>query len=271
MRPIWKGQLGFGLVSIPVAVYPAEGAESRVRFHLLDGRTMEPIRQKRVNERTGEEVETADIVKGMEYEPGRWVVLTEDEIATALPRSTGTIDIVSFIHEDEIDPTFFARPYFIEPTAPGRKPYALLREAMRRGGWIGIGRFVLRTRRYLTAIAPRGDALVMSLLRYAHELRDPAELALPSLDAVADEATDKELAMAEQLVAAMAEPWDPTRYADDYDDAIRAIVAEKAANGEVRAMETPAPAGEPGEVIDLMALLKRSVEGERDDAQRAEG
>ena len=261
MRSIWKGSLGFGLVSIPVSLYPAEGPEHEIHFHLLDGRTMEPVRQKRVNERTGDEVPQADIVKGYEYEKDRWVVLTDDEIRSALPQSNGMIEIAQFACEDDIDPTFFARPYYLEPQPNGRKAYALLRETMRRDRRIAVGRFVLRTKQYLTAILPRGDMLVMSLLRYAHELRDAATLDLPTSELGELGITKKELDMAEQLVAAMAEPWDPAAFKDDYYSKIREIVKMKAETGEITAIEE-APSAVGGEVVDIMALLKRSLEHE---------
>jgi DNA end-binding protein Ku len=263
MRPIWKGQLGFGLVSIPVAVYPAEASENKVGFHLLDGRTMEPVRNKRVNEHSGEEVPYEEIVKGFELEKGRWVVVSDEEIRSALPGSTGTVDIAMFVGEDAVDPTYYGKPYFVEPEKAGRKPYALLREVMRRDHYVAIGRFVLRTKRYLVAIAPRGDVLVMSLLRYAHELRDPSELDLPGDDLAADGVTDKELEMAEQLVSAMAEDWDAASFTDDYYDKIREIIRMKAETGQVTAIEeAPEAAAGAGNVVDIMDLLKRSIERE---------
>lgn len=260
MRAIWKGSLSFGLVSIPVSLYPAEGPEGAVHFHLLDGRTMEPVKQKRVNGRTGEEVPAEDIVKGYEYEPGRWIVLTEDEIREALPTSTQTIDIAEFVEESAIDSMHYARPYYLEPQPSGRKAYALLREVMRTGGRVAIGRVVIRTRRYVAAISSQGPALVMSLLRYAHELRDPTELDLPAQDLAAAGVTDKELAMAEQLVGTMVETWDPAAFADDYFERVTELIRMKAETGEVTAIEpAPAPVA-PGEVVDIMALLKRSLE-----------
>jgi DNA end-binding protein Ku len=263
MRPIWKGTLGFGLVSIPVAVYPAEASETRVSFHLLDGRTMEPVRNRRVNERTGDEVPYEEIVKGYEVERGEWVVVTDEEIRSALPESTGTIDIAEFVAEDAIDPTFYGKPYYVEPEKSGRKAFALLREVMRRDEYVAVGHFVLRTKRYLVAIAPRGDVLVMSLLRYAHELRDPGELDLPGDDLTADGVTDKELAMAEQLVSAMAEEWDAAAFKDDYHDKIREIIRMKAETGQVTAIEEAPEAGAgAGKVVDIMELLKRSLERE---------
>ncbi len=270
MRPIWKGALGFGLVSIPVSVYPAEALENKVSFHLLDGRSMEPVRNRRVNERTGDEVPFEEIVKGYEVEKDRWVMLTDDEIRSALPESTGTIDIAQFVAEDAIDPTFYGKPYYLEPEKPGRKAYALLREVMRRDDYVAVGRFVLRTRQYLVAIAPRENVLVMSLLRYAHELRDIHELDVPSEDLTADGVSDKELKMAQQLVESMAEPWDASAFKDDYYDKIRKIIEMKADTGEVTAIEEAPEAAGGGKVVDIMDLLKRSVEREKAGASKAE-
>jgi DNA end-binding protein Ku len=271
MRSIWKGSLGFGLVSIPVSLYPAEGPETTVRFHLLDGRTMEPVRQKRVNERTGEEVPFEDIIKGYEYEKGRWVVLSEDEIRTALPKSTGAIDIARFVREADIDPVYFSKPYYLEPGQGGTKPYALLREAMRSGGYVAIGLFVLRTKRYLAVVAPRGDALVLCLLRYAHELRDVGELNLPGQDLETLGVTGKELKMAGQLVDSMVEPWDPEAFQDDYFEQIMKLIQAKAEAGAVTLLEEAPAAAQGGEVVDIMALLKRSLDREKASGGNAPG
>lgn len=265
MRAIWKGTLSFGLVSIPVAVYPAEALENTVHFKLLDGRTMDPIRNRRVNERTGDEVDYADIVKGYEWSPGQYVVISEDDIRSALPQSSGTIDIVGFVPEGDIDPTYYSKPYYLEPSGAGVKPYVLLREIMRRDSLAAVGRFVMRTKRYSVAIAPRGDTLVMSTLRYADEMRETGELAIPGADAADAGVTDKELAMAEQLVSAMRQDWDPGEFGDDYADKIKAIAKGKAETGQIAQIEhaPEAAGGGPDNVVDIMSLLKKSLEAEQ--------
>jgi DNA end-binding protein Ku len=264
MRSIWKGTLSFGLVSIPVAVYPAEALENQVHFKLLDGKTMDPVRNLRINERTGAEVAYDDIVKGFEWAPDQYVVISQDEIRSALPTSSGTVDIVGFVPEGEIDPTYFSKPYYLEPSGSGRKPYVLLREIMARDGLAAVGRFVMRTKRYSVAIAPRGDVLVMSTLRYASEMRDAGELAIPSSDIDEAGVTDKELAMAEQLVTAMRDDWDPSALTDDYADKIRDIARTKAETGQIEQIEhAEAPEAGPDNVVDIMALLKKSLEQER--------
>lgn len=261
MRPIWKGLVSFGLVGIPVALYPAEEPEGRVRFHQLDGRTLEPVRQKRVNERTGEEVSYDDIVRGFEIEPGSFVTVSDDEIREALPHSTGTIDVLAFVPAGSVAPEYVVKPYFVAPEAPGRKAYALLREALNRTERVAIGHFVMRTRGYLVEIAPEGDLLRLTTLRYAHELRTPEELEVPGHDLAELGVTDKEIAMAEQLVSSLAEDWDPAQYRDDYFDRMVALVREKAVTGEVHSFEgAPPEAPEPGKAIDLVALLKESIE-----------
>lgn len=260
MRPIWKGLVSFGLVSIPVALYSAEAPEGRVRFHQYDGRTLDPVRQKRVNERTGEEVPFEDVVRGFEVEPGSFVTVTDDEVRTALPHSTGTVDVLAFVPRDSVPAEYVLKPYYLAPEPAGRKAYALLREALSRSGRSAIGRFVLRTRGYLVQIAPEGDMLRLTTLRYPHELRDVTGLDVPGADLNELGVTDKELAMAEQLVAALAEDWTPSEYRDEYYDRIVGLVRDKAISGEVHAMESAPAAPAGGEVIDLVALLKRSIE-----------
>lgn len=261
MRPIWKGLISFGLVSIPVALYPAEAPEGRIRFHQVDRRTLEPVRQKRVNERTGEEVPYEEIVRAFELEPGTFVTITDEEVRTALPNSTGTIDVLAFVPAGAIGVEYHSKPYFLAPDAAGRKPYALLREALLRANRVAIGRFVLRTRAYLVAISAEEGQLRATLLRFAHELREPTGLDIPSSDLSELNITDKELAMADQLIKALAEEWDPSSYRDDYYDNMVALVREKALTGEVHSLEATMPTPPAtGEVIDLVALLRRSVE-----------
>lgn len=270
MRPIWKGLLSFGLVAIPVGLYPAEAPEGRVRFHQLDERTLDPVRQKRVNERTGEEVEFDDIVRGFELEPGRYVTVTDEEVRQALPKSTGTIDVVAFVPAGAIAPEYVVKPYFVAPEPAGKKAYALLREAMRRVDRIAIGRFVMRTRGYLVEIVPEGDMLRLTTLRYAHELREPEGLDIPGSDLDELGVTKKELDMAEQLVSSLAEDWDPSEYLDDYYDRIVALIREKAQTGEIHSFEGAPPAPpEPGKVIDLVALLKQSIDNQGAAAEKS--
>ncbi len=261
-RPIWKGAISFGLVNVPVALYAAESRDA-LRFRQLDRTTLTPVREHRVNEQTGREVEWADIVKGYEYAPDRFVVLGDEELAAVDPRATHTIDIQAFVAADEIDPRYYDRPYYVGPTRGGEKGYALLREALRRSGHAAIAKVVIRTKEYLAAIVPIGQVLVLEQLRYAHELRETVELEIPTEDLEALGVKDRELALAEQLVAAMVEPWQPDQYRDEYRDEVLDLVRQKVEAGREHELMEPAAAalGESqAEVIDIMSLLKASVE-----------
>jgi DNA end-binding protein Ku len=267
-RSIWKGAISFGLVNIPVGIYTAE-SQDRVRFRLVDRRTMSVIHEQRLNDRD-EPVPQEEIVKGYEYGEGQFVMLTDADFQRANPKATQTIDIVAFVGADEIDVTFYDKPYYLAPTKAGRKPYALLRETLRRSGRVAVARVVIRTRQYLAILAARDDVIVLELMRYPHELRQPADLDLPGDDLTELGISEKELVMAEQLVGAMVETWDPGQYRDDYRDDLLAMIEEKAAAGGA---PPPSPAAEPerpgAEVIDIMGLLKRSVR-ERGEAGAAE-
>jgi DNA end-binding protein Ku len=274
-RPIWKGAISFGLVNVPVALFAAESRDA-LRFRQLDRTTLTPVREHRVNEATGRDVEWADIVKGYEYAPDRFVVLGDDELATVDPRASHTIDIQAFVAAVEIDPRFFDRPYYVAPTRGGEKGYALLREALRRSGYVAVAKVVIRTKEYLAAILPVGPVLVLEQLRYAHELRETAELEVPAEDLEALGVKDRELALAEQLVAAMVEPWQPDQYRDDYRDEVLDLVRRKVEAGREHDVLEPATTAAPegqAEVVDIMSLLKASVERKKlataDDADAA--
>ncbi len=260
-RSIWKGVISFGLVTIPVGLVTAEDKAADIDFHMLDKKTMSRVKQKRVAEATGEEVPWDDIVKGYEYARGSYVVLEPEEIDAANPKATHTIDIVAVVCRDCIDPPYFNRPYYIVPEQTGRKPYALLREVLSRNGQIAVARVVIRTRQYLAALFPEGDALVLDLLRYADELRSGADLDLPSTDLAEVGVTDKELALAEQLVSALVEEWDPSQYSDTYRNDLLDLIKRKIEEGGKTITEMPGKEPAPGgEVVDIMELLKRSVE-----------
>lgn len=262
-RPIWKGTISFGLVSIPVTLHPAENRRE-LAFHLLDGRDMAPVHNKRVNERTGEEVPFEEIVKGYEYETGRFVVLGDEDFLSANVQATQTIDIIDFVRSSEIEPAYFDRPYYLAPTKAGAKGYALLREAIERAGYVGIAKIVIRTRQHLAAVVPRDCMLVLEIMRFAYEVSSASDLELPSCELKDVGATDKELAAAQQLIEAMVDPFDPTRYTDTYHDDLLALINKKVEAGELTAaapQQAPPVAadGEGAEVIDIMALLKESV------------
>lgn len=270
-RAIWRGTISFGLVTIPVELFSAITAE-KLAFHLLDSRDFSAIHNKRVNENTGEEVEWDSIVKGYQLPDGRWVTLSDDDFAAANVKATRTIDVLGAVCADEITVGHFDTPYYLAPEPQGAKAYALLREALRRADRVAVGQIVIRSRQRLCALVPQGDALVLEVLRYPYELRNAAALDLPGSDLDALGVTEAESALAEQLVATIETDWDPSRYRDTYHDDLLALIERKAA-GE--AIEAPEPAAPGAEVVDIMDLLKRSVEqarhakGTAADAKRA--
>jgi DNA end-binding protein Ku len=212
-RPIWKGTINFGLVNIPVALYSAE-ADNSIDFDLLDKRDFSRVRYRRVNEKTGREVPWDEIVKGYEYKKGEYVALTDDDFLKANVEATQSIDIFDFVDAADISPIYFDKPYYLVPLKNGQRAYALLREVLRRTGKVGIARVVIRTRQHLAALLADGPVLILNLLRFSHELRDPSALDVPA--ARSTQGSNQELKMAEQLVETMAGKWDPKKYRDEY-------------------------------------------------------
>lgn len=261
-RTIWKGSISFGLVNIPVALYPAEQREE-LHFTMLDSRDMSPIGYKRINKRTGEEVVWEQIVKGYEHDKDQYVVLGEEEFRRANVKATQTVEILDFVKTEEVPSLYYDRPYYLGPVQKtGEKGYALLRETLERTGRVGIARVVLRNRQHLAMVAPHGDVLVLNLLRFHYELRDAKDVKAPGRDLAALRISSRELDMAQRLVEDMATPWDPSKYRDEYRDDLLRVVEEKVAAGKTLELEAPAesePAG-GGQVIDFMTLLKRSIE-----------
>ena len=260
-RSIWKGAISFGLVNVPVSLYSAERPQE-LRFNQLDRRTMSRVREKRVDEKTGQEVPYEEIVKGYDTGGGQYVVLTEDELKRANPKAGQTVSILGFVNADEIDIAYFIKPFYLAPIGSGKKGYALLRAVLRDTHRVAIAKVVIRTKEYLCAVVARDDLLVLETLRYAYELRDASELDVPENDLEALGLTRPEITMAEQLIEAMATTWDPTAYRDEYRDDLLRVIEEKQRTGHVEAA-----AGEPapeGQVVDIMALLKRSVDQVRE-------
>jgi DNA end-binding protein Ku len=262
-RAIWKGTVAFGLVEIPVALHSATAREEEIQFTQLDKRDLSPIGYERVNKRTGKPVAWEDVVKGYEHAPGEFVVLSPAELEQANVEATQTIEIVEFVDAEDIDPALWETPYFLEPVKKKKsKSYALLREVLRRTGKAGIAKVVIRTRQRLAALTVRGDAIGMNVLRWAYEMRDPSELDLPAGSASELGLVEKELALAEQLVESMTAKWRPEQYEDTYRKDVLAMVERKVKAGksaEVVEVSRPRPA-RTGEVIDLMPLLKKSME-----------
>jgi DNA end-binding protein Ku len=264
-RAIWKGSITFGLVEIPVGLVAAEESND-LAFHQIDKRTFARVGTKRINKETGEEVAWEDIVRGYEYEPDEYVVLTDEELARANTKATQTIEIEDFVDQEEIDPVYFEKPYYLEPIKKGSKAYALLRETLIRTRKVGIARVVLRTRQRIAALLVREGVLVLELLRYSYELRDAKKMGIevPDAKSVKAELNDRELKMAERLVEGMSAPWEPDKYKDSYRDDVLAMVQRKIKAGHTHVIEEPAGEDEEraprAEVVDLMPLLKKSVE-----------
>jgi len=262
-RVLWKGAISFGLVHIPVGLYSAEKRNS-FDLTMLDRRTMKPVGFKRYNKETGEDVSWDDIVKGYDYEKDRYVVLTEEDFKRANVEATQTVDILSFVDEDEISSMYFETPYYLAPDKRGHKGYALLRETLKQTGKIGIANVVIRTRQYVAALIPVGDVIVMNTLRYANELRGTDEFEVPSSNLKAAGVNAREIEMAQRLVDSMTAKWNPEEYRDTYHEDLMALIEKRVQAGQTEVITEPAQEGEErpakGEVIDLMALLKRSVE-----------
>lgn len=260
-RAIWKGAISFGLVHIPVSLNTAVSSE-RVDFDWLDKRSMDPVGYKRVNKVTGKEIDKEHIVKGVEYEKGRYVVISEEEIRNARPEATQTINIFSFVDAREIPLQQFDTPYYLSPDRGGGKVYALLREALESTGKVALATVVLHTRQHLALLRPLQDALVMITLRWPEEVRGLASLELDK--SVTDSKLDKrELDMARKLVQDMSGSWSPDEYHDAFRQTILELVQEKASKGKIETVDKGegAPAEKGADIIDLTELLKRSLGG----------
>lgn len=262
-RTMWKGAISFGLVHIPVGLYSAT-ASTGIDFDWLDRRSMQPVGYKRVNKVTGKEIAAADIVKGVEYEEGRYVVLPPEEIAAAFPKATQTIEIEAFVDADEIPFVYLERPYYTAPLKRGEKVYALLRDALRQSGKVGVAKVVIQSKQHLAVLIPCGRALILNLLRWGGEIRSFEQLNLPPLDAKTVGIKDAEMGMALQLINDMTQPWDADRFRNSFSEEIHKLIEAKASAGEIANVTKvdASPAAAVGaELLDLSALLKRSLEG----------
>jgi DNA end-binding protein Ku len=263
-RSLWKGSISFGLVNIPVVLYSAENRNS-FDLTLLDRRDMKPVGFKRYNKETGKDVTWDQIVKGYEYEKSRYVVLTDEDFRRANVEATQTIDIVNFVRADEIAPTSFETPYYLAPDKRGEKGYALLRETLKKTGKAAIATVVIRTRQYIAALIPWDDMIVLNTLRYANELRPAKDLEIPAKTLKIAGVTPRELDMAMKLVDEMSDRWKPAQYKDTYHDDLMKLINKRIKDGKTEVVTPPSKDDEeakPGraQVVDLMALLKRSVQ-----------
>ena len=263
-RPLWKGAISFGLVHIPVVLSSAENRNS-FDLTMLDRRNMKPVGFKRYNKETEKEVGWDDIVKGYEYEKERYVVLTDEDFKRANVEATQTVDIVAFVDSEEVAPTYFETPYYLAPDKRGEKGYALLRETLKATNKIAIATVVIRTRQYLAALIPSGNVIVLNTLRYKNELKSAQDLEVPSSNLKASGVSPREIAMAKKLVDEMTDQWKPERYRDTYHDDLMKMINKRIKAGKIEIItDADEDDGEEkpvrGEVIDLMALLKRSVQ-----------
>ena len=255
MRPLWKGAISFGLVNIPVSLYPATSREE-LRFSFLRKSDMSRVNNKRVAAADGQEVAWKEIVRGYEYEKDKFVVIKDEDFERVDVEATQTVDIQEFVQLDEIDPVFFVKPYYIEPGKGAGKAYALLRDVLGDSGKVGIAKVVIRTREHLAAVKARGNVLVLEIMHFAQDLSDTRKLAIPRQA----KPSKRELEAAEQLVEHLTRKWEPEHYRDEYKDALMDVIEEKIAAGGKEAKAPPKRAPKKAtSVSQLVAMLQRSL------------
>ena len=254
-RAIWKGSISFGLVNIPIALYPATRREE-LKFRLLRKSDLSPVNYKRVAEKDGKEVPWDEIVKGYQYEKGKYVVLKDEDFQRVDLEATQTVDIQDFVDQKEIDPMFFYKPYYLEPQKGGDKAYALLRDALKDTNKVGIAKVVIKTRQYLAGVKPEDGVLALELMHFADELADPEKLHVPKKTEVGK----REMNMAKTLIDSMSSKWNPEKYKDDYREALMEVIEQKVEAGGKEIEEKPKKAPKPTKVIDLVSVLQKSLE-----------
>jgi DNA end-binding protein Ku len=255
MRAIWKGSITFSLVNIPISLYPATRREE-LKFRLLRKSDFSPVNYKRVAEADGKEVPWHEIVKGYEYEDGKFIVLKDEDFRRADIEATQSVDIIKFVTLKDIDPVFFDRPYYLEPQKAGARAYALLREALNRTGQVGLAKVVIKTRQHLAVVKPEQNALVLELMHFAEELVDSKGLQIPGK---ADLAA-RELQLAIDLVKRMEGPWKPEEYTDEYRGALLDLIHEKIKSGGHEPATVPTAKRSSKKIIDLVSVLQESLE-----------
>ncbi len=266
MRALWKGSISFGLVNIPIALFSATQREE-LKFRMLRAGDLSPVNYKRVAEADGKEVPWEQIVKGYEYEEGRFVVLKEEDFKRVDVEATQTVDIIDFVVLSEINPMFFHKPFYMEPTKGGSRAYVLLREALHQTGKVGIAKVVIKTRQYLAAVKPNDRGLLLELMHFSEELIEPEELHLPAKTTVGK----GEMEMAKTLIGRMTQPWQPAKYVDDYKSALLKLIEKKVESGG-RIPKTASRKARPStNVIDLMEVLRQSLGQERKPRSNAKG
>jgi DNA end-binding protein Ku len=256
MRAIWKGSISFGLVNIPIALYAGTRREE-LKFRLLRDTDLSPVNYKRVAETDGKEVDWEHIVKGYEYEKGKFVVLEDEDFKRVDVESTQTVDILEFADLKDIDPMYFEKPFYMEPQKGGEKAYALLREALKDTGKVGIAKVVIKTRQYLAAVKPQDEALVLELMHFQEELVEPKDLNIPGRQ---KHLSKKEIQMAEALIESMSGEWHPEKYKDDYRNAVLHLIEEKVKLGGKTPPAKETPKRPSSNVIDLVSVLQKSLD-----------
>ena len=266
-RPIWKGSIAFGLVNIPIELYSAT-RDHRPKFRLLHAKDEEPVRYERVCQKEGKPVAWDDLVKGYEYAKNQFVVLTKDDFKTAALEKTKTIDILDFVDPAAIDERYFETPYYLLPGKGADRAYVLLREALRDTGRLGIAKIILRDAQHLAAVEAIGDALVLTMMRFADELADLDEFQFPRKG----EIRPAELNMARQLIASLESDWEPGKYTDEYKENLMRVIKAKM-KGKAPRLVSEDHGPKQADVVDLMARLRASLEGKKAPraAKRAKG
>ncbi len=259
-RPVWKGNISFGLVSVPVELHTAETRHD-ISFHLVDSRNSARVRYERVNDETGEEVPWDKIVKGYEYSDGSYVLLSEEELERASVEMTRTIEIEQFVDVADVDVRYFDRPYIVTPAKNGGKGYVLLREAAAQKKMAGIATIVIRARQHLAALLVQGDALILELLRFDQELRDVGDFDIPAGDIRKYKVSRKEIELASQLIEGMSAKWNPRKFHDEYRDVLMKLIQKKIKSGKTEVIEEPEEEEEEEEpkTLNFMDVLKQSV------------
>ena len=254
MRSIWNGSISFGLVTIPVALYPATGRDE-LSFKLLRKSDHSPVNYKRVAEADGKEVPWEEIVKGYEYEKDKFVILKDEDFKRVdLEAAAQTIDIMDFVEVEEINPMYFQKPYYLEPQKGGDKAYALLREALRDTGKIGIAKVVIRTREHLAGVKAQDKAIILEIMHFGDELVDADSLKFPK----AGQARPREIDMAKKLIDGMTTKWDPSKYEDEYKTQLMTMIEEKVKHPDKK-RPLPKAQKKPSNIIDLMSVLEESL------------
>src|SRR3954453_8796749 len=260
-RGLWKGAISFGLVNVPVELFAAQKRTTELDLTMLDKRNLAPVGYKRYNKESGEDVPWGEIVKGYEYEDGKYVVLSDEDFRRANVEASRTVEIGSFVALKDIAPQYFETPYFLAPGKRGEKAYALLRDTLHKAGKAGVATVVIRTRQYLAALVAQDEVLLLNTIRYADELRSAKDLDLESLKKI--KTTTKELDLALRLVDDMAGKWEPEKYKDTYREDLLKRIEEKVKKGQTEEITQPdkeGREGKAGNVVDLMSLLRQSVE-----------